>query len=107
MAREAFNGDVSIKLDTFSFGVVLLELLTGLPPYDVSREDRDLVTFMENCDDVDEVLDVKAYWDPVKAAELLRIAEHCLTNAKKKRPTIAEILEDLKRCCLVVNDAQR
>lgn len=43
MAREAFYGDVSVKLDTFSFGVVLLELLTGLPPFDAKREDRDLV----------------------------------------------------------------
>ncbi|CAG2066561.1 unnamed protein product, partial [Timema podura] len=44
MAPEAFRGDVSVKLDTFSFGVVLLELLTGLPPYDEGREGCDLVS---------------------------------------------------------------
>ena len=43
MAPEAFRGDVSVKLDSFSFGVVLLELITGLPPVDDEREDRDLV----------------------------------------------------------------
>lgn len=32
-----------MKLDTFSFGVVLLELLTGLSPVDESREGCDIV----------------------------------------------------------------
>jgi interleukin-1 receptor-associated kinase 4 len=43
MSPEAFRGDVSVKLDVFSFGVVLLELLTGLPPFDEFRQHRDLV----------------------------------------------------------------
>ncbi len=71
---EAFRGDISVKLDTFSFGVVkkdlilstlsttfveihfylqiILELLTGLPPYDEERDGNDLVSnnivFMKN-----------------------------------------------------------
>lgn len=43
MAPEAFRGDISVKIDTFSFGVVLLELLTGLPPLDNEREGVDIV----------------------------------------------------------------
>lgn len=43
MAPEAFRGDISVKMDTFSFGVVLMELLTSLPPIDESREGTDLV----------------------------------------------------------------
>lgn len=39
----AFRGDVSVKMDTFSFGVVLLELLTALPALDENREGCDLV----------------------------------------------------------------
>ncbi len=40
----AFRGDISVKLDTFSFGVIILELLTGLPPYDEDRDGNDLVS---------------------------------------------------------------
>jgi interleukin-1 receptor-associated kinase 4 len=41
-----FRGDISVKLDTFSFGVVLLELLTSLPPYDEHRDGVDLVSIV-------------------------------------------------------------
>jgi len=44
MSPEAFRGDISMKIDVFSFGVVLLELLTGLPPYDEYRTGCDLVS---------------------------------------------------------------
>jgi len=43
MSPEAFRGDISTKIDVFSFGVVLLELLTGLAPYDECRTGCDLV----------------------------------------------------------------
>jgi len=43
MSPEAFRGDISVKIDVFSFGVVLLELLTGLAPYDEHRTGCDLV----------------------------------------------------------------
>ncbi|CAL1270459.1 unnamed protein product [Larinioides sclopetarius] len=99
MAREAFCGDVSVKLDTFSFGVVLLELLTGLPPYDTRREDRDLITHMEGCDDILTVLDQKVIWNAQNAIALYKIAKQCLIPTKKQRPTIFEILPDLHKCC--------
>lgn len=43
MSPEAFRGDISVKIDVFSFGVVLLELITGLAPYDKNRTGCDLV----------------------------------------------------------------
>ncbi|GFT68718.1 interleukin-1 receptor-associated kinase 4 [Nephila pilipes] len=99
MAREAFCGDVSVKLDTFSFGVVLLELLTGLLPFDPKREDRDLITHMESCDDILTMLDQKVIWNVQNAITLYKIAKNCLITLKKQRPTIFEILPDLHKCC--------
>ncbi|GIY55655.1 interleukin-1 receptor-associated kinase 4 [Caerostris extrusa] len=98
MAREAFCGDVSIKLDTFSFGVVLLELLTGLLPYDNKREDRDLITHMEGCDDILTMLDKKVIWNSQNAIALYNIAKKCLIPLKKQRPTIFEVLPELHKC---------
>ncbi len=43
MAPEAMRGDISIKIDVYSFGAVLLEIVTGLEPVDDDRENRDIV----------------------------------------------------------------
>ncbi|GIY37372.1 interleukin-1 receptor-associated kinase 4, partial [Caerostris darwini] len=99
MAREAFCGDVSVKLDTFSFGVVLLELLTGLLPCDNKREDRDLITHMDGCDDILTMLDKKVIWNSQNAIALYNIAKKCLIPLKKQRPTIFEVLPELHKCC--------
>ncbi|PIO35627.1 hypothetical protein AB205_0189730, partial [Aquarana catesbeiana] len=44
MAPEALRGEVTIKSDIFSFGVVLLEVISGLPPFDEKRDPPLLVT---------------------------------------------------------------
>lgn len=103
MAREAFRGDVSVKLDTFSFGVVLLELITGLPPLDENRDGLDIVTHVEEiCDDesgISPLIDTRAgSWiakDKNFAEELYKICRKCLEENKKKRPTMVEISEQL------------
>ncbi|KAH7644196.1 Interleukin-1 receptor-associated kinase 4 [Dermatophagoides farinae] len=47
MAPEAFRGDVSVKVDTFSFGVVSLELLTGMAAFDPNRDESDMVSYID------------------------------------------------------------
>lgn len=103
MAREAFRGDVSVKVDTFSFGVVLLELITGLPPLDENREGLDIVTHVEEiCEDNSgtfTLTDMKAGSWVAKgknfSEELYQISTKCLEENKKKRPTMVEISESL------------
>ncbi|XP_068251024.1 interleukin-1 receptor-associated kinase 4-like [Palaemon carinicauda] len=98
MAPEAFRGDVSIKMDTFSFGMVLLELLTGLIAFDEDREEPDLLNYVletrELEDGPEELADSKGGdWDMDIFNELLDLAELCCTEMKKKRPTMVELLE--------------
>lgn len=45
MAPEGFRGDTSEKLDIYSLGVVILELVTGLAVLDKNRQNVDLVSF--------------------------------------------------------------
>ncbi|XP_060082670.1 interleukin-1 receptor-associated kinase 4-like [Ylistrum balloti] len=108
MAPEAIRFDVSAKLDSFAFGVVLLEVLTGLAPNDPRREEADLWSYVqESCDDncdIKDLLDQSAGdWNEDIAIALFIIAQKCLHDKKKKRALVGDILPDLQqfvqKCC--------
>ena len=101
MAPEAVRGEVTVKLDVFSFGVVLLELLTGLPAMDQEREIRDLVGHLEEVvedeGDIESVLDQKfslMEWRQVSPKQIYEIAQKCLLK-KRDRPFVSEVNEML------------
>lgn len=95
MAPEAFRGDVSVKMDIFSYGVVLLELLTGLPPHDENRDGCDLVSHVKDIDNIDSILDRRAgEWDHRVVEDLYQLALDCLEE-KKRRPNIAIVIDKI------------
>ncbi|KAK3095175.1 hypothetical protein FSP39_011056 [Pinctada imbricata] len=101
MAPEAIRFDISSKLDSFAFGVVLLEILTGLPPNDPNRSEQDLLSFVEeNIDSsVEDLLDKKAGpWCVDTADKLYQISLQCTETSKKKRVTVNQILTELEGC---------
>jgi interleukin-1 receptor-associated kinase 4 len=108
MAHEAFLGDVSVKLDTFSFGVVLLELLTGLKPFDEDREEPHILCLVEEKVDTEgEDLDIECVkslldplgspWDSWVGLELFRVSKLATEQKKKNRPTVVQILPLLEK----------
>ncbi|KAJ9587969.1 hypothetical protein L9F63_018598 [Diploptera punctata] len=113
MAPEAFRGDVSVKLDTFSFGVVLLEILTGLPPYNEDREGHDLVTHVdtviEDTGDIGILLD-KSAGDWGKgilqassvADAVYAVACSCLQDSRVKRPNISTVVQRLEEILIII-----
>ncbi|XP_051978505.1 interleukin-1 receptor-associated kinase 4 [Xyrauchen texanus] len=105
MAQEALRGEITPKSDIFSFGVVLLEILSGLPPVDESRDPKLLMEMKDEIDDeeisLSEFIDQKMKgWMMEEVEEMYDVSSQCLCEKKNKRPTINEVvseLEDLHR----------
>lgn len=122
MSPEYHQGEVSIKLDSFSFGVVLLELLTSLPPVDYDRDGADLVSLItfqnlllklfptsqvtyveDHCENsIEPILDRNVgSWEENGinfAEELYNIALKCLEDERKRlfMTEVANFLENLQ-----------
>ena len=94
-------GHVSQKTDTYAFGVVLLELLTGKPPFDAAAKTVlafEMAPMMAAPEArLPPVLDRRAgggrdVWPRDGALELARIAAWCLKRQASERCTIRDVL---------------
>ncbi|XP_053572710.1 interleukin-1 receptor-associated kinase 4 [Bombina bombina] len=100
MAPEALRGEVTIKSDIFSLGVVFLEIISGLPPVD---EDRDPALLLEIKDEIEEeektlqeYVDKKmGDVDPDTLETMYTLASQCLHQMKNKRPNITTVQQTL------------
>ncbi|KAG1938326.1 interleukin-1 receptor-associated kinase 4 isoform X2 [Pimephales promelas] len=101
MAQEALRGEITPKSDIFSFGVVLLEVLSGLPPVDESRDPKLLMEMKDEIED-DEVslqdfIDSKMEgWQMEDVEKMYDVASQCLCEKKNRRPTITQVLSELE-----------
>lgn len=107
MPYEAFFGQISPKVDIFSFGIILLELLTGRlatdPFVDSQGDESTILSWIEEVVDkvteetVLSVLDKRVGdWDLKAATKLMEIARKA-TDEKQNRPTIGEIVSALEK----------
>lgn len=102
MAPEALRGEITQKSDIFSFGVVLLEILSGLPPTDENREPQFLMEVRYDIDDEDEELTLENFLDKkmgdfelYQAETIYTLACNCLLERKNRRPVIKQVRLEL------------
>ncbi|KAL0377606.1 UNVERIFIED_CONTAM: putative receptor-like protein kinase [Sesamum radiatum] len=102
-AHYMSTGKLTRKSDTYAFGVVLLEVLCGRPAVDLMLpEDEHILTkwARENISEgkVHEIL-ASSLRDEISEGSLkafVEIAERCLLDEPKKRPTMAQVMLQLE-----------
>lgn len=98
MAPEGLHGTITQKIDIFSFGIVLLELITGLKPILSSNGEK--INIKDYVEENTLNNDITPLVDPVvgvwtKANQIYDLAKKCLAQNRKSRPSIDQVCDIL------------
>uniref|UniRef100_T1GI01 non-specific serine/threonine protein kinase n=1 Tax=Megaselia scalaris TaxID=36166 RepID=T1GI01_MEGSC len=88
---------LSTKIDTYSFGIVLLEMVTGLKVYDDKRQDKHLIDHVFNSlktVSLDSLIDKSTNMEPntlIICEFLIKLGSSCVTKYSRNRPEMVDI----------------
>ncbi|CAH8357025.1 unnamed protein product [Eruca vesicaria subsp. sativa] len=93
------------KSDIYSFGIVLLELITNCPIIQPSREKPHLVdwiSFMITNGDITNIVDPHLHqnYDIGSVWKAIEIAMSCVSPSSAGRPNMSRVANDLKECLI-------
>ncbi|KAK4486076.1 hypothetical protein RD792_008742 [Penstemon davidsonii] len=100
----AMTGHLLVKSDVYSYGVVLLELLTGRKPVEMSQPSgqENLVTWarpiLRDKDRLEELIDPRldGKYPKEDFLRVCTIAAACVAPEPSQRPTMGEVVQSLK-----------
>jgi serine/threonine protein kinase len=104
--RYYISNWLTSKSDVYSFGVVLLEIITGRRAIEGSHERTHIiqwVSFMLDKGDIKNIVDTRLCrnFSINSAWKVVEIAIDCVSPTLAKRPTISQVVAELKECLAI------
>lgn len=102
--RTQTCGNVNKQSDVYSFGIILLELITGRPAIIRSSQgDFHILNWVESMiktGDIQQIVDYKlgGEFDQNSAWKIIEVAMSCTQPTVVQRPDISHVLGELKEC---------
>ncbi|GLU14400.1 hypothetical protein SLE2022_309740 [Rubroshorea leprosula] len=98
------SGEINKKTDLYSYGLILLELLTGWPPFALDNHSctsiTDHVRPVMGTGDFQRIVDPKLQgkFNINTASNLAKLAMSCASATANQRPDISHVLVELREC---------
>ncbi|XP_006644880.1 probable LRR receptor-like serine/threonine-protein kinase At1g51810 [Oryza brachyantha] len=102
---------LTVKTDVYSFGIVLLEIVTGQPPVFMDPQTIHLPNWVRQKiakGSIHDVVDKKLLdqYDATHLQTVIDLAMNCLENASIDRPSMTEVVSVLKLCLPISSERQ-
>lgn len=96
---------LAAKSDVYSYGIVLLEIITNQPVISEKYHIAEWVGSTLKRGDITEIMDPNLHgvYDSNSAWRAVELAMSCADPSSSKRPTMSQVINELKECIVCEN----